>query len=107
MNEPPIVRPVLQPTHDLLQQLADEQRTTNQILQSMDITLGKLAHTNSQSPTALVHETHETNQLLTQLFEELKYARSHISMIYGYVLMGFWLAVIVLAILMVNHAGTQ
>ena len=48
MNEPPIVRPVLQPTHDLLQQLADEQRTTNQILQSMDITLGKLAHTNSQ-----------------------------------------------------------
>jgi hypothetical protein len=55
MNEPPIVRPVLQPTHDLLQQLADEQRTTNQILQSMDITLGKLTHTNSQLLTTIAN----------------------------------------------------
>ena len=57
MNEPPIVRPVLQPTHDLLQQLADEQRTTNQILQSIDITLGKLTHTNNQLLPTIANDT--------------------------------------------------
>ena len=71
MNEPPIVRPVLQPTHDLLQQLADEQRTTNQILQSMDITLGKLTHTN--------------NQLLTTIANNATSATRSVNAIYFYV----------------------
>lgn len=68
MNEPPIVRPVLQPTHDLLQQLADEQRTTNQILQSMDITLGKLAHTNSQLLTTIANNATSATRSVNAIY---------------------------------------
>lgn len=68
MNEPPIVRPVLQPTHDLLQQLADEQHTTNQVLQSMDITLGKLAHTNSQLLTTIANNATSATRSVNAIY---------------------------------------